>query len=100
MFKFEFVLGLTMFKGLLFRCRCIIDYLQREDIDPVSALQVVDTTIKTVKEMKQPLRSFMMKLQKQLMRWVLKCLSHVQGRITVDWMTNTKISMLWLGIND
>lgn len=52
MLKFEFVLCLTVFKDVLFKCRCISDYLQREDIDIVSALQVADTTIKTLKEMR------------------------------------------------
>ena len=28
------------------------DYLQREDIDIVSPLQVIDTTVKTIKEMR------------------------------------------------
>ena len=53
MLKFEFLLCLTVLKDLLFKCRCISDYLQREDIDIVSALQVADTTIKTLKEMRK-----------------------------------------------
>ena len=51
--KFEFLLCLIVLKHLLFKCRCISDYLQREDIDIVSALQVADTTIKTLKEMRK-----------------------------------------------
>ena len=39
-------------KDLLFKCRTVSDYLQREDIDIVSALQVVDTTVKTIREMR------------------------------------------------
>ena len=39
-------------KDLLFKCRTVSDYLQREDIDIVSALQVVDTTVKTIGDMR------------------------------------------------
>ena len=35
MLKFEFLLGLIVLKDLLFKGRCISDYLQREDIDIV-----------------------------------------------------------------
>ena len=52
MLKFEFLLCLIVLKDLLFKCRCISDYLQREDIDILSALQLADTTIKTLKEMR------------------------------------------------
>ena len=34
------------------KCRTVSDYLQREDIDIISALQIVDTTIKTLQEMR------------------------------------------------
>ena len=51
--KFEFLLCLIVLKDLLFKCWCISDYLQREDIDIVSALEVADTTIKTLKEMRK-----------------------------------------------
>ena len=33
-------------------CHTVSDYLQREDIDTVSPLQVIDTTVKTIKEMR------------------------------------------------
>ena len=35
MLKFEFLLCLILLKDLLFKCRCISDYFQREDIDIV-----------------------------------------------------------------
>ena len=35
MLKFEFLLCLIVLNDLLFKCRCISDYLQREDIDIV-----------------------------------------------------------------
>ena len=47
-----FFLCLFVLKDLLFKCRTVSDYLQREDIDIVSALQVVDTTIKTIGDMR------------------------------------------------
>ena len=50
--KFEFCICLVVLKDILFKCRTVSDYLQREDIDIVSALQVVDTTVKTIKEMR------------------------------------------------
>ena len=49
--KFEFCICLVVLKDILFKCRTVSDYLQREDIDIVSTLQVVDTTVKTIKEM-------------------------------------------------
>ena len=49
--KFEFCICLVVLKDILFKCRTVSDYFQREDIDIVSALQVVDTTVKTIKEM-------------------------------------------------
>ena len=50
--KFEFCICLVVLKDILFKCHTVSDYLQREDIDIVSALQVVDTTVKTIKEMR------------------------------------------------
>ena len=50
--KFDFFLCLFVLKDLLFKCRTVSDYLQREDIDIVSALQVVDTTVKTIGDMR------------------------------------------------
>ena len=41
-----------MLKDLLSKCRTISDYLQREDIEIVTALQVVDTTVTTLKAMR------------------------------------------------
>ena len=49
--KFEFFMCLLVLNDLLSKCRTISDYLQREDIDIVTALQVVDTTIATLKSM-------------------------------------------------
>ena len=46
--------------------------------------------------MQQLLRNFMMRLQKWLTIWVLKCLSHVQERLTIAWMKIGKINTLWL----
>ena len=43
---------LLVLNDLLSKCRTISDYLQREDIDIVTALQVVDTTIATLKSMR------------------------------------------------
>ena len=51
-YKFEFILCLLVLKDLMVKCRTINDYLQREDIDIISALQIVDTTVKTLKEMR------------------------------------------------
>ena len=50
--KFEFLMCLLVLNDLLSKCRTISDYLQREDIDIVTALQVVDTTIATLKSMR------------------------------------------------
>ena len=50
--KFEFLMCLVVLKDLLSKCRTISDYLQREDIDIVTALQVVDTTVTTLKSMR------------------------------------------------
>ena len=41
-----------MLKDLLFKCHTVSDYLQREDIDIVGALQVVDITVKTIRDMR------------------------------------------------
>ena len=48
--KFYFCICLLVLKDLLFKCRTASDYLQREDNDIVSALRIVDTTVKTIKE--------------------------------------------------
>ena len=48
MLKFEFLTCLLVLKDLLTKCRTVSDYLQREDIDIVTALEVVDTTVKTL----------------------------------------------------
>ena len=45
MLKFEFLICLLVLKDLLTKCQNISNYLQREDIDTVSALQVVDSTV-------------------------------------------------------
>jgi len=52
MLKFEFLVRLLVLKDLLSKCRTISDYLQKEDIDIVTALQVVDATITTLKSMR------------------------------------------------
>ena len=52
MLKFEVLICLLVLKDLLSKSRTISDYLQREDIDIVAALQVVDTTVKTLKAMR------------------------------------------------
>ena len=44
-------------------CHTVSDYLQREDIDIVSPLQVIDTTVRTIKEMRNK-RTFKTKLLK------------------------------------
>ena len=49
---FEFILCLIVMKDLLVKCRTVSDYLQKEDVDIISAMQVVDTTVKTFKEMR------------------------------------------------
>jgi len=36
----------------LSKSHTVSDYLQRDDIDIVSALQVVDTTVKTIRDMR------------------------------------------------
>jgi len=52
MCKFDFLISLLVLKDLLLKCRTVSDYLQREDIDIVSALQVVDATVETLKSMR------------------------------------------------
>jgi len=52
MFKFDFLISLLVLQDLLLKCRTVSDYLQREDIDIVSALQVMDATIETLKSMR------------------------------------------------
>ena len=52
MLKFEFFICLVVLKDLLSKCQTISSYLQREDIDIVSALQVVDSTVKTLQSMR------------------------------------------------
>ncbi|XP_011407856.1 PREDICTED: uncharacterized protein LOC105315057 [Amphimedon queenslandica] len=49
---FEFILCLIVMKNLLVKSRTVSDYLQNEDVDIVSAMQVVDTTVKTLREMR------------------------------------------------
>lgn len=49
---FEFLMCLVVLKDILVKCRTVSDYLQREDIDIISSLQLVDTTVKTLKEMR------------------------------------------------
>ena len=46
MLKFEFLICLLVLKDVLSKCQTISNYLQREDIDIVSALQVVDSSVK------------------------------------------------------
>ena len=48
MLKFEYLICLVVLKDLLSKSQTISSYLQREDIDIVSALQVVDSTVKTL----------------------------------------------------
>ena len=50
--KFEFILCLIVMKDLLVKSCTVSDYLQKEDVDIVSAIQVVDTTVKTLREMR------------------------------------------------
>ena len=47
MLKFDFLICLVVLKDLLSKCQTFSNYLQKEDIDIVSALQVVDSTVKT-----------------------------------------------------
>ena len=51
MLNFEFLICLVVLKDLS-KCQTISSYLQREDIDIVSALQVVDSTVKTLQSMR------------------------------------------------
>jgi len=39
--KLDFCICLVVLKDILFKCRTVSDYLQREDIDIVSALQLL-----------------------------------------------------------
>ena len=41
-----------MLKDLLTKCHTLSNYLQREDVDIVTALQIVDTTVKTLQTMR------------------------------------------------
>ena len=52
MLKFDFLICLVVQKDLLSKCQTISNYLQKEDIDIVSALQVVDSTVKTLQSMR------------------------------------------------
>ena len=52
MLKFEFLICLVVLKDLLCKCQTISSCLQKEDIDIVSALQVVDSTVKTLQSMR------------------------------------------------
>ena len=63
-YKFE-LLCLLVLKDLMVKCRTVSDYLQREDIDIISALQIVDTTVKTLQEMRNErvFKIFLMKHQ-------------------------------------
>ena len=52
MLKFDFLICIVVLKDLLCKCQTISNYLQKEDIDIVSALQVVDSTVKTLQSMR------------------------------------------------
>ena len=46
------MIGLVVLKDLLSKRQTISNYLQKEDIDIVSALQVVDSTVKILQSMR------------------------------------------------
>ena len=52
MLKLEFLICLLVLKDLLTKCHSVRKYLQKEDFDIVTALQAVDTTIKTLQRMR------------------------------------------------
>ena len=70
-----FFICLFVLKDLLFKCRTVSDYLQREDIDIISALQVVDTTVKTIRDMRNETKSIMIKLLNLREKKMWKCWS-------------------------
>lgn len=50
--QFEFLLCLDVLEDVLLKCRRVSDYLQRDDIDMITALNMVDTTLKVLEGMR------------------------------------------------